>query len=429
MKRLYKIVAILVFGILIPLKVLNFILVDDVMSYTRVMFYEMYHQEENIDVLFIGSSHCYRSLNPKVIDEIWNKNTFNGGTSSQVLDGSYAILNEVAKDNDLETVYLEMFYTQMGGDYSKRTQLTSTYIIYDYLKPSINKYSYILSAAPKEYYIESFVMARRNWKRVFEKGYINSLIGKKLSDEYRNFQYIDHGMEAYLGKGYVANYNTLEGSYISEGHFAPTRALSEDDIKYIEEIKSLCDEKGIRLVLFSAPMSDFRLCDAGNYDSYINEINQLASDLNIEYFDFNLCKSDFLCLTEEDFYDDQHMNNVGADKFSSCFANFFIDDNHSAYLYESYAEKLADMEGKPLGIIVSKEDAGLKFETVTSGAINLHYVVQVEEEEGTKLYQGDGGTISIPIDSEKDMVISIILYDEENNKRLETMYSYEVGRT
>lgn len=113
--RLFKIVAILVLGILIPLKTLNYILVDDIRSYTRIMLHEMYHQEENIDVLFIGSSHCYRSLNPDVIDKIWNKNTFNGGTSSQCLDGSYAILNEVARENDLETVYLEMFYTQMGG--------------------------------------------------------------------------------------------------------------------------------------------------------------------------------------------------------------------------------------------------------------------------------------------------------------------------
>ncbi len=114
-KRIFKVAVILIFGFCIPLKVLNFALVDDVRSYTRVMLHEMYTQEENIDVLFIGSSHCYRTLNPGLIDNIWSKNTFNGGTSSQSLDGSYAILNEVAKNNDLETVYLEMFYVQMGG--------------------------------------------------------------------------------------------------------------------------------------------------------------------------------------------------------------------------------------------------------------------------------------------------------------------------
>lgn len=426
-KRIFKVAVILIFGFCIPLKVLNFALVDDVRSYTRVMLHEMYTQEENIDVLFIGSSHCYRTLNPGLIDNIWSKNTFNGGTSSQSLDGSYAILNEVAKNNDLETVYLEMFYVQMGGGYSNRTQLTSTYIIYDYLKPSINKYSYLLNAAPKENYIESFILARRNWKRIFEKGYINNLIEKKLSEEYKSYQYIDNGIEEYLGKGYVANYDSIEGGYISDGDFSPTRALSEDDIKYIKKIKALCDKKGIRLVLFSAPMPDFRVCATGNYDSYVNELNQLASDLDFEYFDFNLCKSEFLSLAETDFYDDQHLNHLGADKFSRSFAKFFLENNYSACMYESYAEKLNYMEDIPLGVIVSKEEADLKFETVIPREMTLYYEAQVEAENDVRLYKGNGGSFSLPIDLDKNNKINISLYYGENDQSLCTKYAYEVG--
>ena len=42
----------------------DFLLVDDVHSYSRVMLQELYRDAGNIDTLFLGSSHCYRSVDP-----------------------------------------------------------------------------------------------------------------------------------------------------------------------------------------------------------------------------------------------------------------------------------------------------------------------------------------------------------------------------
>ena len=36
------------------------------------------------------------------------------GTSCQYLDGSYAIIQEAVKNNELERVYVEMYYGQIG---------------------------------------------------------------------------------------------------------------------------------------------------------------------------------------------------------------------------------------------------------------------------------------------------------------------------
>ena len=46
----------------------DFLLVDNVHSYSRVMLQELYRDAGNIDTLFLGSSHCYRSVDPAAVD-------------------------------------------------------------------------------------------------------------------------------------------------------------------------------------------------------------------------------------------------------------------------------------------------------------------------------------------------------------------------
>ena len=79
----------------------RFLLVDDVHSYSRVMLQELYGQAGQIDTLFLGSSHCYRSVDPSVVDETLGTHSFNAGSSQQLPDGSYTMLREAAAQNSL----------------------------------------------------------------------------------------------------------------------------------------------------------------------------------------------------------------------------------------------------------------------------------------------------------------------------------------
>ena len=110
-------------------KLFQYILIDDAASYTRIAFHEMYAQE-NIDILFVGSSHCYRSFDPEIFDKELGMVTFNAGTSAQNLDGSYMIIKEAARYNDIKHIYLELYYEiALGMPYKARTEMTQTYII------------------------------------------------------------------------------------------------------------------------------------------------------------------------------------------------------------------------------------------------------------------------------------------------------------
>ena len=79
----------------------DFLLVDDVHSYSRVMLQELYADAGNIDTLFLGSSHCYRSVDPAQVDAALGTHSFNAGSSQQLPDGSYSMVYEMrdAMDN------------------------------------------------------------------------------------------------------------------------------------------------------------------------------------------------------------------------------------------------------------------------------------------------------------------------------------------
>ena len=69
----------------------DFLLVDDIHSYSRVMLQELYADAGNIDTLFLGSSHCYRSVDPAQVDAALGTHSFNAGSSQQLPDGLPAV--------------------------------------------------------------------------------------------------------------------------------------------------------------------------------------------------------------------------------------------------------------------------------------------------------------------------------------------------
>ena len=110
-KMLRYVAAVIAFCFLFLLcgKFFRYILVDDTSSYTRITFHEMYEQD-NIDILFVGSSHCYRTFIPEILDKKLGVNTFNVGTSAQQMDGSFMVIKEAAKYNNC------LLYTSDAAD-------------------------------------------------------------------------------------------------------------------------------------------------------------------------------------------------------------------------------------------------------------------------------------------------------------------------
>lgn len=138
----------------------DFLLVDDVHSYSRVMLQELYADAGNIDTLFLGSSHCYRSVDPAQVDAALGTHSFNAGSSQQMPDGSYYMLKEAAAQNPLKTVYLEMFYTGYNESASANIPL-ACYLLADHMDwRSPNRYAYLSEMGGLAAYADLLLPAR-----------------------------------------------------------------------------------------------------------------------------------------------------------------------------------------------------------------------------------------------------------------------------
>lgn len=365
MKKVKQIIAVICFCSLVYLcsQFFRYILVDDTSSYTRIMMHELYEQEENIDILFVGSSHCYRAFDTEIMDAAFGKNTFNAGSSSQSIDASYYLIKEAAKYNDIEQIYLELYFVKtLDEAFKERKQMTSTYIISDYMKPSFDKLKFLLNASSKEHYSNSFIVSRRSWDNIFNLSYVFSLIEKKQTPEYKNYEYdyVTADNEAYMGKGYVANFE-----HIPEDTFFATTAndpinlkkLTEDWKKTFYKIIEFCKKEGIELTLVSSPMSEYLLAGRGNYDGYIDLVNEMIADTELRYYDFNLCKEKYWPSTSTNNYDPSHLNQEGAESFSHLFTRFFLGQiSESELFYDSYEERLQNLNPEVYGLSYWKNE-------------------------------------------------------------------------
>lgn len=405
-------------------RILWYLFVDDTNSYTRITLHEMYHQQENIDVLFLGSSHCYRSFDTSVTDRLFETNTFNGGSSSQNWDGSLALLKEAQKQYQLKKVYVEMYYHMAGSNYMERSDLTSTYLISDYMKPSFDRVRYLLNASSPDYWIHGFFPERRNWHKLFERLYISGLIKKKSSDSYKNFEYIgnpDTDEEYYAGKGFVANRRSVraEGYAKSTHSDSGAKTFSQDDIKSLKSIIDYCKKHGIELCFFSAPMPDFTLIDAGEYDSYVTYVTEFFREYDVPYYDFNLCKEEYFSYDSSLFMDMDHLNMYGAARFSEIFSEFFTGNIKAEDLfYSSYQDKLEAAGDRLYGLVYQieymEDKKVVSFEAVQNGEFDAVASIY-KTVEGTKeavLIQNPGSLEPVSLPAEETGQLHLYIYKE-----------------
>lgn len=297
-------------------KLANFIFWDDVHSLSRLTLKEMYEEEENIDVVMLGSSYVVHGFDPEVANDILGKNTYNAGTKLQSLDGTYFFLKEISDYNDLETVYVDCNHVILS--YFDVTNLERNLIISAYMKPSANRVAFSYETAGLE------GIAKTNFPFLTKKNLnVPELLKIKFTDGYEdnNYDYVDFEYEAYIGDGFVGK----KGALVATDNFAPIvdinpeKPITDFSYEYLEKICQLCDERDIRLVLVTLPVTGEMLSRVDNLQTYIDSVAQFAKEHNVEYHNFNLIKSKYCELTMKDYSDKEHLNTRGARKFTKHF--------------------------------------------------------------------------------------------------------------
>ena len=252
-----------------------------------------------INTLILGSSHTFYGLNP----EYFSQETFNAAYVSQSLDLDYEILRKYdLKLKNLKTVIIPISYFSLFEtletdvekwrikNYVIYYDLENTYQLLDHFESLDNHIALNVKKIIKYY--------------VLNKSYITS---------------------SYLGWG--TNFNsknkkTLNGEFTAKKHTAKNFNLYDENIKSLQKIVTLCRKNKVKVIFITTPThaSYYHNLNKNQLEKTTKTISKFVkNNSNCEYI--NMLTSDKF--TNEDFYDADHLNEIGAKKLS-LFLNKFV---------------------------------------------------------------------------------------------------------
>jgi hypothetical protein len=242
--------------------------------------------------LFLGSSHAYRDIDPSYI----NADSFNAAYVSQSLYYDYRILEKYNDDwSRLEYIiipvsYFSLFYSLEDSteswrikNYSIYYSMRTTYHIVDYSELLSNRLDINLER------IYAYYFAGRTNITSSEFGWG----GKDEAD----LDLVEKGRAA------------------AQRHTATSDIYFDENVNILKSIISFADEHDVQIIFYTPPA----------FKTYIENLNenQLSKTiLTMTELDSNFSNVVYVnflesnLFTQEDFYDADHLNIIGAKKFT-----------------------------------------------------------------------------------------------------------------
>lgn len=249
---------------------------------------------QKIETLFLGSSHFYSGVNPIFI----SSKSFNAAHSSQSLDFDLKILEKYNDEWDsLKIIVVPVDYFSL---YSKLETGIEAWRVKNY-----SLYYGILSDYKVENNTEVFnTKFKANFDRI-QQYYFNGKNEIICSD---------------LGWG--LNYNSknnkdlkISGKTAAKRHTAKNKDYFNENVAVLNRIIEFAKNKNCTVIFVTTPahMAYVSNLNATQLNSTVTEIRNLAKlNKNVRYLNM-LTDSSFV---NEDFYDADHLNEIGAKKFS-----------------------------------------------------------------------------------------------------------------
>lgn len=316
-------------------KVLERKTIEGSWNYTAKMneFYSM--PKDSIDIVGLGSSHMYSTINPLEIWEQNNLTSFLVATQRQPLNASYYYLKEVFNYQSPKVVLVEGY---MAFEDNAYTDEAVAYDAIDPLRLSINKVNLINEIVPrdqrKNYYF-NILKYHSRWRDVETKDFSPAYWNKE--DYYKGHVFLDVNQDISIKE---QEYSGIAAQPIPD---VPLQSL--------EKIHQLTNDNQAEMVLLVAPYIHHDKELSGVIKSEI----EWAERKGIRVVDINTLYDELKIDGSNDFYDASHLNSAGAKKVSSYLGNL-LEENYSLDLnpnvmieewdldYEKYYERFSELE-------------------------------------------------------------------------------------
>lgn len=383
--------------------ILNYLYVDSKYDLTRSTWHSYYKDRGKIKNLFLGSSHVFCDIDSRMMSELTGEYSFDLASTRQPMNGSFYLLREANRDNELTHVYLEMYYgCSIRFDSDEYQDLidveySSNWANIDNMRMSTNKLTYMLSSVgPNNDYIDMLLPFCRYRSQLGNWAYIKQVMEDKSKKEYLTHQYRDEYI-FYLGQGFYGSDGGMEEytRCCEQWEILEKDPIGEKTEKYLRRIIQYCQERGISITLFVSPMDNLELISAINYDIYVHEIRRIADEYQIPFYDFNLAKDEYFPIQNNRYFKDAgHLNLAGAEMFTRFFHQLVSGEEaeNERYFYDSYEEKCQGLEPAVYGLYYSEpenDQAGEQSKIMwiaSNRDFDMEYRITLTPDEGGNPY-------------------------------------------
>ena len=282
------------------LPVMVFVVLCEIGLRTRMTDYKYKNQwlaehASTLQVFVLGSSHTYSGIDPTV----FSLKAFNGAHMSQDLNYDEFIFRKFAPEMDsLKYLILPISYFT---PYWKLEDTPDRGRVKDYM----HYYQCPYHPYDLQYRFEVYDGLRPSVA-------MNSLMGKETKRFYTDLGQLNNYTRQLRKKNWQES-----GKPAAERHSPPSldSRLFEENLEHAGGIASLCEEKGVTLILLTTPTYQ-------SYRAYLNpaqreKLHEFCGIIksghgNIVYLDLEEDPR----FVEEDFYDADHLNELGARKLT-----------------------------------------------------------------------------------------------------------------
>lgn len=249
---------------------------------------------DTIDVLAVGTSTTYASVNTNVLWANWGISAYDLASAEQQYWHTYYYLEQALTTQHPKILLLDAKAATYPDETTRRGRtILSTVGI---LNP-IRRARAIAAGgqAPMDFLL-GFPQVHENWKSLTAESFaFPGWTGGRSID----------------WKGYIecdeVEHHTKPTFFWSE----TCKKITPNEVEYFQRICDLCEAQGIQIVLVSYPNPDYE-----SDHMYINALRKMAEERGIPMLNFNNPKGRFGIRYSSDFADWQHLNVKGSMKLS-----------------------------------------------------------------------------------------------------------------
>lgn len=277
-----------------------------------------YALEDNVvDVLFLGSSHCYCSINPSQLWETYGMACFSMAISGQDLASSYYCLEEALKTQDIKVACIDMYGCTFHGYESEGN-------VYRNLLSRKLSFTYVEA-------VESMVETENTADYILKWPIIHT--------RYRELKKEDFQTQRPTYLGYLSEFKVTPISPIVFMDAEP-REFGEEEQDWVIKMIELAQENEVELVFFLAPYQIY-----GGSQANIAYAKEMVEKYNIPFVDMVELSAEVGLDWNQDFIDDNHTNYYGATKVTSYLGEFLhknydLEDHRGDVRYALWEEDL-----------------------------------------------------------------------------------------